>query len=160
MVSTGIFCQHEKADLIKVSGHLGAIDKARQQSLSSGEYWFINSNLWEPGKYSIIDTLASLHYSPSSEHLFLSGCSDIGIGQSQDDSIVGLRQTKHIPPALPVSGTLSSSNPDLLQSHHRILDFNTTPGKDLFFVLHFIYIFFNLLFFSGLWSLKYMWGFY
>ncbi|NXS21505.1 RPGF2 factor, partial [Mystacornis crossleyi] len=54
--------------------------------------------------------------------------SDIGIGQSQDDSIVGLRQTKHIPPALPVSGTLSSSNPDLLQSHHRILDFNTTPG--------------------------------
>lgn len=56
-------------------------------------------------------------------------CSDIGIGQSQDDSIVGLRQTKHIPPALPVSGTLSSSNPDLLQSHHRILDFNTTPGE-------------------------------
>ncbi|KAM4672799.1 rap guanine nucleotide exchange factor 2 [Amazona ochrocephala] len=52
---------------------------------------------------------------------------DIGIGQSQDDSIVGLRQTKNIPPALPVSGTLSSSNPDLLQSHHRILDFNTTP---------------------------------
>ncbi|XP_065453989.1 rap guanine nucleotide exchange factor 2 isoform X23 [Chrysemys picta bellii] len=52
---------------------------------------------------------------------------DIGIGQSQDDSIVGLRQTKHIPPALPVSGTLSSSNPDLLQSHHRILDFNSTP---------------------------------
>ncbi|XP_012973238.1 rap guanine nucleotide exchange factor 2 isoform X1 [Mesocricetus auratus] len=52
---------------------------------------------------------------------------DIGIGQSQDDSIVGLRQTKHIPAALPVSGTLSSSNPDLLQSHHRILDFSTTP---------------------------------
>lgn len=48
---------------------------------------------------------------------------------------MGLRQTKHIPPALPVSGTLSSSNPDLLQSHHRILDFNTTPGKDPFFVL-------------------------
>lgn len=52
---------------------------------------------------------------------------DIGIGQSQDDSIVGLRQTKHIPTALPVSGTLSSSNPDLLQSHHRILDFSATP---------------------------------
>lgn len=55
--------------------------------------------------------------------------SDIGIGQSQDDSIVGLRQTKHIPTALPVSGTLSSSNPDLLQSHHRILDFSATPGE-------------------------------
>ncbi|XP_053316121.1 rap guanine nucleotide exchange factor 2 isoform X4 [Spea bombifrons] len=52
---------------------------------------------------------------------------DIGIGQSQDDSIVGLRQTKHMPATLPVSGTLSSSNPDLLQSHHRILDFSTTP---------------------------------
>lgn len=48
---------------------------------------------------------------------------------------MGLRQTKHIPPALPVSGTLSSSNPDLLQSHHRILDFNTTPGKNLFFIV-------------------------
>ncbi|XP_033869647.3 rap guanine nucleotide exchange factor 2-like isoform X12 [Acipenser ruthenus] len=53
--------------------------------------------------------------------------SDIGLGHSQDDSIVGLRQSKHIPPALPVSGTLSSSNPDLLQSHHRILDFNNPP---------------------------------
>ncbi|XP_018417762.1 PREDICTED: rap guanine nucleotide exchange factor 2 isoform X2 [Nanorana parkeri] len=52
---------------------------------------------------------------------------DIGIGHSQDDSIVGLRQTKHMPATLPVSGTLSSSNPDLLQSHHRILDFTTTP---------------------------------
>uniref|UniRef100_A0A8C9TDV7 Rap guanine nucleotide exchange factor 2 n=1 Tax=Scleropages formosus TaxID=113540 RepID=A0A8C9TDV7_SCLFO len=52
---------------------------------------------------------------------------DIGIGQSQDDSIVGLRQSKQIPAALPVSGTLSSSNPDLLQSHHRILDFNNPP---------------------------------
>uniref|UniRef100_A0A8C5LTE9 Rap guanine nucleotide exchange factor 2 n=1 Tax=Leptobrachium leishanense TaxID=445787 RepID=A0A8C5LTE9_9ANUR len=52
---------------------------------------------------------------------------DIGIGQSQDDSIVGLRQTKHMPATLPVSGTLSSSNPDLLQSHHRILDFTATP---------------------------------
>ncbi|GCB67564.1 hypothetical protein scyTo_0013719 [Scyliorhinus torazame] len=54
---------------------------------------------------------------------------DIGIGQSQDDSIVGLKQSRYIAPTLPVSGTLSSSNPDLLQSHHRILDFNTTPGE-------------------------------
>ncbi|XP_039606252.1 rap guanine nucleotide exchange factor 2 isoform X1 [Polypterus senegalus] len=53
---------------------------------------------------------------------------DIGIGQSQDDSIVGMRQSNHIPPALPVSGTLSSSNPDLLQSHHRILDFSNPPA--------------------------------
>lgn len=56
---------------------------------------------------------------------------------------MGLRQTKHIPPALPVSGTLSSSNPDLLQSHHRILDFNTTPGKDPFFILLDLIISFN-----------------
>lgn len=68
---------------------------------------------------------------------FFSLFSDIGIGQSQDDSIVGLRQTKHIPTALPVSGTLSSSNPDLLQSHHRILDFSTTPGEHRLCCLHF-----------------------
>ncbi|CAB1325615.1 unnamed protein product [Coregonus sp. 'balchen'] len=52
---------------------------------------------------------------------------DVGVGQSQDDSIVGLKQSKQIPAALPVSGNLSSSNPDLLQSHHRILDFNNQP---------------------------------
>ncbi|XP_031424828.1 rap guanine nucleotide exchange factor 2-like isoform X4 [Clupea harengus] len=52
---------------------------------------------------------------------------DVGVGQSQDDSIVGLKQSKQIAPALPVSGNLSSSNPDLLQSHHRILDFNNQP---------------------------------
>ncbi|XP_064418087.1 rap guanine nucleotide exchange factor 2 isoform X7 [Latimeria chalumnae] len=57
---------------------------------------------------------------------------DIGIGQSQDDSIVGLRQSKHIPPTLPVSGNLSSSNPDLLQSHHRILDFNNSPAAGFY----------------------------
>ncbi|KAM9470281.1 rap guanine nucleotide exchange factor 2 isoform 2-T3 [Clarias gariepinus] len=52
---------------------------------------------------------------------------DVAVGQSQDDSIVGMKQSKQIPPALPVSGNLSSSNPDLLQSHHRILDFNNQP---------------------------------
>ncbi|TKS72042.1 Rap guanine nucleotide exchange factor 2 [Collichthys lucidus] len=52
---------------------------------------------------------------------------DICVGQSQDDSIVGMKQSKQIPPPLPVSGNLSSSNPDLLQSHHRILDFNNQP---------------------------------
>nr|XP_046262908.1 rap guanine nucleotide exchange factor 2 isoform X14 [Scatophagus argus] len=52
---------------------------------------------------------------------------DVCVGQSQDDSIVGMKQSKQIPPPLPVSGNLSSSNPDLLQSHHRILDFNNQP---------------------------------
>lgn len=61
---------------------------------------------------------------------------------------MGLRQTKHIPPALPVSGTLSSSNPDLLQSHHRILDFNTTPGKSLV-VLDFFISFHSSVFLCG-----------
>lgn len=61
---------------------------------------------------------------------FCSSCfhSDVCVGQSQDDSIVGMKPSKQIPPALPVSGNLSSSNPDLLQSHHRILDFNNQPG--------------------------------
>ncbi|XP_032411623.1 rap guanine nucleotide exchange factor 2 isoform X8 [Xiphophorus hellerii] len=52
---------------------------------------------------------------------------DVCVGQSQDDSIVGMKPSKQIPAALPVSGNLSSSNPDLLQSHHRILDFNNQP---------------------------------
>uniref|UniRef100_A0A674PA88 Rap guanine nucleotide exchange factor 2 n=1 Tax=Takifugu rubripes TaxID=31033 RepID=A0A674PA88_TAKRU len=52
---------------------------------------------------------------------------DVCVGQSQDDSIVGMKQSKQIPQPLPVSGNLSSSNPDLLQSHHRILDFNNQP---------------------------------
>uniref|UniRef100_A0A8C9VT21 Rap guanine nucleotide exchange factor 2 n=1 Tax=Scleropages formosus TaxID=113540 RepID=A0A8C9VT21_SCLFO len=52
---------------------------------------------------------------------------DVALGLSQDDSIVGMKQSKQIPPALPVSGNLSSSNPDLLQSHHRILDFGSSP---------------------------------
>uniref|UniRef100_A0A8C9XCV1 Rap guanine nucleotide exchange factor 2 n=1 Tax=Sander lucioperca TaxID=283035 RepID=A0A8C9XCV1_SANLU len=52
---------------------------------------------------------------------------DVCVGQSQDDIIVGMKQSKQIAPALPVSGNLSSSNPDLLQSHHRILDFNNQP---------------------------------
>lgn len=65
--------------------------------------------------------------------LLLGACSscfhsDVCVGQSQDDSILGMKQSKQIPPALPVSGNLSSSNPDLLQSHHRILDFNNQPG--------------------------------
>uniref|UniRef100_H0V3A7 Rap guanine nucleotide exchange factor 2 n=1 Tax=Cavia porcellus TaxID=10141 RepID=H0V3A7_CAVPO len=52
---------------------------------------------------------------------------DIGICQPQDHSTVGLQQTNHIPASLPVSETLSSSKPDLLQSHHSILDFCATP---------------------------------
>uniref|UniRef100_A0A8C1L6N1 Si:dkey-253i9.4 n=1 Tax=Cyprinus carpio TaxID=7962 RepID=A0A8C1L6N1_CYPCA len=39
--------------------------------------------------------------------------SDLGLGQTQDDSIVGLRQSKQTPPTMAVSGNLSSSNPDL-----------------------------------------------
>ncbi|KAJ3587197.1 hypothetical protein NHX12_010795, partial [Muraenolepis orangiensis] len=54
---------------------------------------------------------------------------DVAVGQSQDDSMVGVRPSKQPPAALPVSGNLSSSNlsssnPDLLHTHHRILDFN------------------------------------
>lgn len=66
--------------------------------------------------------VSPLPCSPSCFH------SDVCVGQSQDDSIVGMKQSKQIPPPLPVSGNLSSSNPDLLQSHHRILDFNNQPG--------------------------------
>ncbi|XP_030644191.1 rap guanine nucleotide exchange factor 2 isoform X2 [Chanos chanos] len=55
--------------------------------------------------------------------------SDLGIGQSQDDSILGMRQTKQAPPTMPVSGNLSSSNPDLAQSPQRIIDYSTQPPE-------------------------------
>ncbi|XP_036438844.1 rap guanine nucleotide exchange factor 2 isoform X1 [Colossoma macropomum] len=53
--------------------------------------------------------------------------SDLGLGQTQDDTVVGLRQAKQPPPAVPVSGNLSSSNPDLAQGQQRIIDYSTQP---------------------------------
>ncbi|KAK1792578.1 hypothetical protein P4O66_012507 [Electrophorus voltai] len=55
--------------------------------------------------------------------------SDLGLGQTQDDSIVGLRQTKQGPPTVPVSSNLSSSNPDLAQGQQRIIDYSTQPPE-------------------------------
>ncbi|XP_051558726.1 rap guanine nucleotide exchange factor 2 isoform X3 [Myxocyprinus asiaticus] len=55
--------------------------------------------------------------------------SDIGLGQTQDDSIVGLRQNKQAPATMPVSGNLSSSNPDLAQGQQRIIDYSTQPQE-------------------------------
>ncbi|XP_056623536.1 rap guanine nucleotide exchange factor 2 isoform X2 [Triplophysa dalaica] len=53
--------------------------------------------------------------------------SDLSLGQTQDDSIVGLRQNKLALPTMPVSGNLSSSNPDLAQGQQRIVDYSTQP---------------------------------
>ncbi|TRY68125.1 hypothetical protein DNTS_025219 [Danionella cerebrum] len=55
------------------------------------------------------------------------GAGDLGLGQTQDDSIVGLRQSKQAPPTMPVTGNLSSSNPDLAQGQQRIIDYSTQP---------------------------------
>lgn len=56
--------------------------------------------------------------------------SDLGLGQTQDDSIVGLRQNKQTQSTMAVSGNLSSSNPDLAQGQQRIIDYSTQPpGK-------------------------------
>lgn len=56
--------------------------------------------------------------------------SDLGLGQTQDDSIVGLRQTKQTPPTTTITGSLSSSNPDLAQGQQRIIDYSVQPpGK-------------------------------
>uniref|UniRef100_A0A8C2AS21 Si:dkey-253i9.4 n=1 Tax=Cyprinus carpio TaxID=7962 RepID=A0A8C2AS21_CYPCA len=55
--------------------------------------------------------------------------SDLGLGQTQDDSIVGLRQSKQTPPTMAVSGNLSSSNPDLAPGQQRIIDYSTQPPE-------------------------------
>uniref|UniRef100_A0A8C5AQC5 Rap guanine nucleotide exchange factor (GEF) 6 n=1 Tax=Gadus morhua TaxID=8049 RepID=A0A8C5AQC5_GADMO len=50
--------------------------------------------------------------------------SDGGVGQSQDDSIVGTKQCRHSLAIMPIPGSLSSSSPDLLQPASSVLDFS------------------------------------
>ncbi|XP_061596490.1 rap guanine nucleotide exchange factor 6-like isoform X3 [Cololabis saira] len=50
--------------------------------------------------------------------------SDGGIGQSQDDSIVGTKQCRHSVAIMPIPSNLSSSSPDLLQPATSVLDFS------------------------------------
>ncbi|XP_057676185.1 rap guanine nucleotide exchange factor 6 isoform X4 [Corythoichthys intestinalis] len=50
--------------------------------------------------------------------------SDGGLGQSQDDSIVGTKQCRHSVAIMPIPGSLSSSSPDLLQPATSVLDFS------------------------------------
>ncbi|KAM9728124.1 rap guanine nucleotide exchange factor 6 isoform 3-T3 [Menidia menidia] len=49
---------------------------------------------------------------------------DGGLGQSQDDSIVGTKQCRHSVAIMPIPGNLSSSSPDLLQPATSVLDFS------------------------------------
>lgn len=64
-------------------------------------------------------------------HLLLvfSLCSDGGLAQSQDDSIVGTKQCRHSVAIMPIPGNLSSSSPDLLQPASSVLDFSNPAGK-------------------------------
>uniref|UniRef100_A0A7N8X2Y0 Rap guanine nucleotide exchange factor 6 n=1 Tax=Mastacembelus armatus TaxID=205130 RepID=A0A7N8X2Y0_9TELE len=50
--------------------------------------------------------------------------SDGGMGQSQDDSIVGTKQCRHSVAIMPIPSNLSSSSPDLLQPASSVLDFS------------------------------------
>uniref|UniRef100_A0A3B4AG38 Uncharacterized protein n=1 Tax=Periophthalmus magnuspinnatus TaxID=409849 RepID=A0A3B4AG38_9GOBI len=50
--------------------------------------------------------------------------SDGGLGQSQDDSIVGTKQCRHSVAIMPIPGNLSSSSPDLFQPNASVLDFS------------------------------------
>uniref|UniRef100_A0A8C7WLB4 Rap guanine nucleotide exchange factor (GEF) 6 n=1 Tax=Oncorhynchus mykiss TaxID=8022 RepID=A0A8C7WLB4_ONCMY len=53
--------------------------------------------------------------------------SDGGVGQSQDDSIVGTKQCRHSVAIMPIPGSsMSSSSPDLLQPATSVLDFSNT----------------------------------
>uniref|UniRef100_A0A3B3D0I4 Rap guanine nucleotide exchange factor 6 n=1 Tax=Oryzias melastigma TaxID=30732 RepID=A0A3B3D0I4_ORYME len=49
---------------------------------------------------------------------------DGGIGQSQDDSMVGTKQCRHSVVMMPIPSNLSSSSPDLLQPASNVLDFS------------------------------------
>ncbi|PWA22652.1 hypothetical protein CCH79_00002471 [Gambusia affinis] len=56
--------------------------------------------------------------------------SDGGLGQSQDDSIVGTKQCRHSVAIMPIPGNLSSSSPDLLQPATSVLDFSNPAGEE------------------------------
>lgn len=56
-------------------------------------------------------------------------CSDGGLAQSQDDSIVGTKQCRHSVAIMPIPGNLSSSSPDLLQPASSLLDFSNPAGE-------------------------------
>ncbi|XP_054610965.1 rap guanine nucleotide exchange factor 6 isoform X2 [Dunckerocampus dactyliophorus] len=60
--------------------------------------------------------------------------SDGGLGQSQDDSIVGTKQCRHSVAIMPVPGNLSSSSPDLLQPASSVLDFSNPAALGLYYI--------------------------
>ncbi|XP_014053476.1 rap guanine nucleotide exchange factor 2 isoform X8 [Salmo salar] len=61
--------------------------------------------------------------------------SDGGVGQSQDDSIVGTKQCRHSVAIMPIPGSsMSSSSPDLLQPATSVLDFSNTAAVGLHYI--------------------------
>ncbi|XP_054873143.1 rap guanine nucleotide exchange factor 6 isoform X5 [Amphiprion ocellaris] len=60
--------------------------------------------------------------------------SDGGMGQSQDDSIVGTKQCRHSVAIMPIPGNLSSSSPDLLQPATSVLDFSNPAALGLYYI--------------------------
>ncbi|KAM9728125.1 rap guanine nucleotide exchange factor 6 isoform 4-T4 [Menidia menidia] len=59
---------------------------------------------------------------------------DGGLGQSQDDSIVGTKQCRHSVAIMPIPGNLSSSSPDLLQPATSVLDFSNPAALGLYYI--------------------------
>ncbi|XP_068456530.1 rap guanine nucleotide exchange factor 6 isoform X4 [Clinocottus analis] len=60
--------------------------------------------------------------------------SDGGVGQSQDDSIVGTKQCRHSVAIMPIPGNLSSSSPDLLHPASSVLDFSNPAALGLYYI--------------------------
>ncbi|XP_076836928.1 LOW QUALITY PROTEIN: rap guanine nucleotide exchange factor 6 [Brachyhypopomus gauderio] len=60
--------------------------------------------------------------------------SDGGVGQSQDDSIVGTKQGRHSVAIMPIPGSLSSSSPDLLQPTTSVLDFSNPSAAGFYYI--------------------------
>ncbi|XP_049322400.1 rap guanine nucleotide exchange factor 6 isoform X4 [Astyanax mexicanus] len=60
--------------------------------------------------------------------------SDGGVGQSQDDSIVGTKQCRHSVAIMPIPGSLSSSSPDLLQPATSVLDFSNPSAAGFYYI--------------------------
>nr|XP_030725564.1 rap guanine nucleotide exchange factor 6 isoform X6 [Globicephala melas] len=80
----------------------------------------IKANTVSGGRNKIRKILDKTRFSILPPKLF----SDVGLSQSQDDSIVGTRHCRHSLAIMPIPGTLSSSSPDLLQPTTSMLDFS------------------------------------
>ncbi|XP_075065856.1 rap guanine nucleotide exchange factor 6-like isoform X2 [Mixophyes fleayi] len=90
----------------------------------------IKSNTVSGGRNRIWKILDKTRFSILSTKPF----SDGSVTQSQDDSIVGTRQSRHSVAIMPIPCTFSSSSPDLLQPTSSMMDFSNPTAAGFYYI--------------------------